>query len=147
MVSLLRIISYHIHKVHQQGTLDSVCGVYAIINSIALLDPHVDTDGLFPYLLHKLEHRLCTAIIHGLNNKELRKWVFAPSIAYCAKQRAKLRYVGCKRTSLDEHWQVMQAHCHRHGPGSIVLGIAGTYDHWTCIKEVTERTLMLADSW
>jgi hypothetical protein len=112
-----------------------------------LLAPYIEIDGLFPYLVHKLDRRLCTTIVYGLNNEELRKWVLTPCIAYCAKQRAKLRYTVCKRAPLDEHWQTMQAHCRRHGPGSIVVGITGTYDHWTCIRKVSDRTLILADSW
>jgi hypothetical protein len=85
-------------------------------------------------------------IVHGLSNKELRKWVFAACISYCAKQRVRLRYQQCSKRPLDAHWQVMQMHYRQHGAGSIVLGIAGSHEHWTCIQKITERTLVLADS-
>ena len=85
-------------------------------------------------------------MVHGLSTKELREWVLAACIKYCGKQHMRLRYRQCRKCPLDEHWRVMRAHCYQYGPGSIVLGVGGTHDHWTCIEKVTERTLILADS-
>lgn len=121
--------------------------MYAAVNSLALLAPAIVTEDLFAYLLRKLGKRLPCIMMHGLSNKELRKFVLSSCVTFCKKQDIVVRYKTCdKGLSLSAYWQVLQQHHAKHGPGSVLLGLAGVHEHWTCVRSITEKSIMLADS-
>ena len=142
-------IIYHISshlETYQQGSLDSLCGVYAIINSIDTLSGVIQSSKLFSHLIRKMGSRLPTILIDGLSTKEVRRLVLAPSMGFCAQHGVRLDYIVCpRRRSISEYWQIMQAHMDRHGAGSIVLGMAGAQEHWTCVRRITDKSLLLLD--
>jgi hypothetical protein len=131
-----------------QGSLDGLCGVYAIINSIeTLVANDIYSPKLFAYLIRKMGSRLPAILIDGLSTKEIRKLVLAPSVVFCAGYGVMLNYTVCpQRISFIEYWQIMQTHIDQHGAGSIVLGLAGVQDHWTCVRRITNKSLLLLDS-
>jgi len=131
----------------QQGSLDALCGVYAALNSIGLMTDRIDLSQLFTYIVDKLDCRLSVVIIHGLDTRELRKWVLKRCAAFCAKHQIEVTYSQCaKDLPLADHWRMMQQHHRLHGAGSIVLGLSGSYNHWVCVKSITEKTLIFVDT-
>ena len=133
--------------VHFQGSLDGLCSVYAVLNSTTLLAPQLDAALMFTSVICHIGEKLLSIMLEGMSTSELRRLALAPCIRFCAKHGVKLRYAICRRgISLAQYWQTIQDHCAQHGPGSIILGISGACDHWTCVSNVTEKTIMLADS-
>jgi len=134
--------------IYRQGSLDALCGVYAFVNSITLLVPKkIKSKKLFSYIIRKMGNRLPAVMLEGLSTKEMLKLVLTPSVTFCAKHHVNLRYTTCSKDIVfGEFWQLMQQHIATHGSGSIVLGIAGTHDHWTCVRRVTDKSMLLVDS-
>ena len=90
------------------------------------------------------EH-LQAVMLHGMTTAELRNLVLKPSRRFCAKRHVALHYSVCNASSAD-YWQTVQAHITQHGAGSIIIGVTGGYDHWTCVRRITDKTMLLADS-
>ena len=132
-------------KIHQQGNLDSLCGCYAVINSITLMAPRIEAESLFSFVITRIGKRLPAIMLNGMTTADLRSLVLKPCRNFCAKQRVSLHYSICSSSLLD-YWQNVQAHMAEYGIGSIVLGITGSYDHWTCVRRITDKTMLLADS-
>lgn len=138
-----------------QGNLDGLCGVYAVVNSVRNLSPKrlksVEEKELFRQLIAKLgeEGRLEDALCHGMTVQPLGRLID------CATEFLEINW-GCTISrrlafgqapeSLQEFWGKISAHVDDHGPGSVILGLGGKYDHWTCIAKASETALTLIDS-
>ena len=131
--------------INRQGNLDSLCGCYAVINSITLMVPRIEAEALFSFVITRIGKRLASVMLNGMTTAELRSLVLKPCRNFCAKQRVSLHYSICSSSPLD-YWPTVQAHMAQYGVGSIVLGITGSYDHWTCVRRITAKTMLLADS-
>jgi hypothetical protein len=123
--------------------LDSLCGAYAVINGISLM-ASIDAEALFSHLIEQMHEHLPVIILRGLRTQQLRQLVLAPCRDFCAaRHQLRLRYQTCRASSLDQYWETLQNHIAVHGPGSIILGVD---EHWTCIRRITDKTILLADS-
>jgi hypothetical protein len=107
--------------------------------------PHIEAESLFSFIITRIGKRLSSVMLNGMTTAELRSLVLKPSKNFCAKQRVSLHYSICSSSPLD-YWHNVQAHMAQYGVGSIVLGITGGYDHWTCVRRITDKTMLLADS-
>lgn len=106
----------------------------------------VDRDALFAYIIQSIGPKLAAFLLNGLQANDFEAWVLAPAAEFFAEQGAFLHYQIVGGGRLDVFWDRMQQHCWQHGPGSIILGLSGTYEHWTCVQWVSNRCLTLADS-
>jgi|SRR5882672_11092101 len=127
---------------HHQGSLDGLCGIYAAINGISLMTK-IDTAALFSYIIQHMRDRLSAVMLQGLRSPQMRVLVVDVCRRFCIAHNIPLNYRICYASSLDEYWQWLQNHVAEHGPGSVILGVD---EHWTCIKRITTRTILLADS-
>jgi len=125
-----------------QGSFDNLCGIYSCINSISLM-VDIDAEALFYYLIDHMDGHLPSVMLHGLRTAQLRRLVLAACRRFCAEQRIDLSYRTCQSSSLNEYWQTLQDHIAKQGPGSVILGVD---EHWTCIRHITSKTILLADS-
>lgn len=120
--------------------------MYATIACVSHLCD-VDEDALFTALVRSIGVDLPRIIVDGLEKANLESLVLTAAVRYCARIGVILRYTMIPLyTQLGRAWDHMQAHQQRHGRGSILVGLSGVYEHWTCIERVTPRCLMLADS-
>lgn len=135
-----------------QGDLDSLCGVYCVMNAVRFLFPELRSQrsvALFQALSENLTTNRVTAhetvglgieipILHALVEaacKYLRDvldvsvsaTIFTPKIRRFDDLWTALRRV------LDER-QVA------------IIGLSGRHDHWTVAYQITERTIRLFDS-
>lgn len=143
---------------YRQGQLDSLCGIYAVINSTkAMADRNAvrisrdECQALFVLLCEVLadDGRLAVALTRGTWIRTVQK------MARAAHQWAGERHGLCLRSvrafnteprGLEEYWSQVQAHAQRFGSGSVLLGMGGRHDHWSCIRSMNERTISLVDS-
>lgn len=125
-----------------------MCGAYSIVNSVVLLtDGEIACVDLFAAIIQRIGDHLPAVVLEGLTCKEFEDYVLATAMAFCATQSIELCYQHAARTrSLDRYWAGIQAHSERHGAGSIIIGIWGIYNHWTCVRKVTDRAILLIDS-
>ncbi|MBE7434006.1 MAG: hypothetical protein HS100_08810 [Anaerolineales bacterium] len=133
----------------QQGGLDSLCGLYSIINAERIVNRSSDEDAqkLFNHLIHYLSRRglLSKILIDGIIHKEML--VILNKIAGRKRiANVEIPFRGVPNPDLTTFWKSMQAFLDGTPGRSIVLGLQGYHDHWTVIEKITNRSILLYDS-
>ena len=133
----------------QQGGLDSLCGLYSIINAERFINHSSDeeTQQLFNDLIHYLSRRglLTKFLIGGIIHTEmlviLNKVVGKKRIS-----NVEIPFRGVTNPDLTTFWRSMQSFLDGTPGRSIILGLQGYHDHWTVIESITNSSIMLYDS-
>jgi hypothetical protein len=133
----------------QQGGLDSLCGLYSIVNAERVINHSADdeTQQLFDGLVHYLTRRgllgkfLINGIIHTQMLVILDKVVGKKRIA-----SMEIPWRGLPNPDLTTFWRSMQNFLDGTPRRAIILGLNGYHDHWTVIESITNRSIMLYDS-
>ena len=133
----------------QQGGLDSLCGLYSIINAERFVNHSTDRESqqLFDSLIHYLaRHGLLTKfLINGIIHTEmlviLKKVVGKKRIS-----NVQIPFRGVQNPDLTRFWKSMQYFLDGTPGRAIILGLQGYHDHWTVIEKITNRSILLYDS-
>lgn len=133
----------------QQGGLDSLCGLYSIINAERIINRTSDdaTQQLFDDLIHYLSRRglltkfLISGIIHTEMLVILNKVVGKKRIS-----NVRIPFRGVPNPDLTTFWKSMQHFLDGTLGRAIILGLQGYHDHWTVIEKITSRSILLYDS-
>ena len=133
----------------QQGGLDSLCGLYSVINAERIINHSSDdeTQQLFDGLIHYLSRRrlLSKFLIGGIIHTEmlviLKKVVGKKRIS-----NVGVPWRGLQNPDLTTFWKSMQNFLDGTPGRSIILGLQGYHDHWTVIEKITSRSILLYDS-
>lgn len=133
----------------QQGGLDSLCGLYSIINAERFINRSSDEEAqqLFDDLVHFLSRRklLSKLLIGGIIHTEmlllLDKVVGRQRIS-----NVQIPWRGVTNPDLTTFWKSMQAFLDGTLGRAIILGLNGYHDHWTVIESITNRSVLLYDS-
>ncbi|MCE9644622.1 MAG: hypothetical protein K8S20_01385 [Chloroflexi bacterium] len=133
----------------QQGGLDSLCGLYSIINAERFINHSSDeeTQQLFNDLIHYLSRRglLTKFLIGGIIHTEmlviLNKVVGKKRIS-----NVSIPWRGVMNPDLTNFWKSMQRFLDGTPGRAIILGLQGYHDHWTVIDKITSRSIILYDS-
>lgn len=134
---------------YQQGGLDSLCGLYSIINAERIVNHSSDeeTQQLFDGLIHYLSRRglLTKFLIGGIIHTEmlviLKKVVGRKRIS-----NVEIPWRGVPNPDLTAFWKSMQSFLDGTPGRAIILGLQGYHDHWTVIESITNRSILLYDS-
>lgn len=137
----------------QQGALDGLCGVYAIINAVRLLRSlsRDDSIKLFEALMVALGRRrqsLAKVVTGGIAPSTLRHLLriatdFARRDLGMTLSVKQLSEVGSKYR-LSTLWQQLRSHL--DAGCVIVLGLKGVHRHWTVACATTQKHIKLFDS-
>ena len=133
----------------QQGGLDSLCGLYSIVNAERIVNHSSDdeTQILFDELIHYLARRglltrfLIGGILHPQMLVILKKVVGKKRIA-----NMEIPWRGVQNPDLTTFWKSMQNFLDGTPGRAIILGLQGYHDHWTVIESITNRSILLYDS-
>ena len=133
----------------QQGGLDSLCGLYSIINAERFINHSSDdeTQRLFNDLIHYLSRRglLSKFLIEGIIHTQML--VILEKVV--GKQRisdVQIPFRGVPNPDLITFWRAMESFLDGTPGRAIILGLQGYHDHWTVIESITNRSIMLYDS-
>lgn len=133
----------------QQGGLDSLCGLYSIINAERIINrsPNIETQQLFDDLIHFLSKRrlLSQLLIGGINHQQML--LILDKVV--GKQRissVEVTWRGVPNPDLTTFWKSMQTFLDGTPNRAIILGLQGYHDHWTVIEYITDRSIFLYDS-
>ena len=133
----------------QQGGLDSLCGLYSIINAERIVNRSSDweTQQLFDDLIHFLSRRglLSKLLIGGIIHTQML--LILDKVV--GKQRisdVRVPWRGVPNPDLTTFWKSMQWFLDGTPGRAIILGLQGFHDHWTVIESITERSIFLYDS-
>ena len=141
-------------KPYAQGDLDSMCGIYAIINAFRALCREVTWElstQLFQRLVSCLKRhtkRAHVPIIFGTGWSLLRK-LLSEAQSYLRKTlniefaiEPKGREL--KSKSLAAAWRRLSAIV--DDTTVVILGLSGRWDHWTVLYDINARKMRLVDS-
>ncbi|NWF64641.1 MAG: hypothetical protein HXY38_10080 [Chloroflexi bacterium] len=133
----------------QQGGLDSLCGLYSIINAERIINHSTDeeTQILFDDLIGFLSRR-------GLLGKFLIGGILHPQMLLIldkvvGKKRISnvdIPWRGVPNPDLTTFWKSMQYFLDGTPGRAIILGLMGYHEHWTVIEKITNRSILLYDS-
>ena len=140
----------------QQGDLDGLCGVYAIVNAIRWLCPALSegqSKKLFGALIDAREQRPMRRplafVYRGLTRAGLTRMVDT-AIIWAANgpglyiEAEWLAPPERRRDPLAKVWQRLERQI---GPGAVaIVGLGKASDHWTVAVEASPRQLTLLDS-
>lgn len=137
-----------------QGSLDGLCGVYSIINSVSIMLPkplsYEERVELFCRLVSLLDDgRAIGEIIHeGIGFRKLGELIDVSSRILTQSRGIQIkRSVASNRTQvgLDDFWEKLGGHVEGRQRVALI-GLVGKYDHWTVVQSVSGKQLVLADS-
>jgi hypothetical protein len=133
----------------QQGGLDSLCGLYSIINAERFINRSSDeeTQQLFDDLIHYLSRRklLSKFLIGGILHREMLGILYT----VVGKRRianVEIPWRGVANPDLTTFWKSIQAFLDSTPGRAVILGLQGYHDHWTVIEKITNRSILLYDS-
>jgi len=134
---------------YQQGGLDSLCGLYSVVNAERFINRSNDdeTQRLFNELVQYLARRrllgklFIDGIIHTQMLDILNKVVGKKRIS-----KVQIPWRGVATPDLTTFWRSMQDFLSGASKRAIILGLQGYHDHWTVIENITPRSILLYDS-
>jgi len=138
-------------KPYQQGSLDSLCGVHAIINALQVLRPEMtrkDADKLFRVLLKEIARKGAWKVLWRGMDGRLFRHLLMLAIGMAAAQhaltiRVARPFAGQAIELLDVTGTLREALNGR----CVAATMIHTYTwHWTVITKITEKSLLLFDS-
>ncbi len=134
---------------YQQGNLDGLCGAYCIVNAVKYLcGPLSEKDSakLFQEVLGFLDKRkfLVKRMTAGTELREM-KGLLDQVVAKRYPIRRTKPFRKQSGLSLQEYWEGLQTFLDQDGR-LVLIGLGGHHDHWTLIRKVTSRSLVLYDS-
>lgn len=137
-----------------QGSLDGLCGLYAVVNAVRSIAARrltgLQEAELFRLLIARLgeEGLLEAAICNGIAVPILGLLIDSASMFLLHTEgRGLSKELVTFETpqSLGVFWDVLSSHLEEFGPGSIILPLGGKYDHWTCVGTMKQKTMSLVD--
>lgn len=143
----------------RQGSLDCLCGLYAVLNATEILivkfannRPEIGQKrALFGELVSYLakKNKLEKALVEGIDKIDSRGGLLDIAVRSVKKyQKQKMRKEQAfpnDLVSLDEYWERLTHHL-KQEKTSVIISLSGRREHWTCVKEITRNALILADS-
>ena len=138
---------------YQQGRLDGLCGLYALINALRLLCPRLDEDAcerVFCALIRARARQTASplaVISHGLSRRELVQLI-DPWRRFVRKElgiKLTVERLKVSEPTLPGLWQGL-CEALDGGQSVAIVGLDGAARHWTVAYAATERTLRVADS-
>jgi hypothetical protein len=132
----------------QQGGLDSLCGLYSIVNAERIINHSSDeaTQQLFNDLVHYLSRRglLAKLLIGGIIHTQML--MILDKVVGDRISNVEIPWRGVPNPDLTTFWKSMQNFLDGTPGRAIILGLQGYHDHWTVIERITNRSIFLYDS-
>lgn len=143
----------------KQGNLEGNCGMYALFNALYLLNNDgamdFDIDEVYQRVIKKIDKYLIsyTKILSGgMTYKHLYETLIyivneintvkKDSYNIFLKKTGEELVGKRKETIIND----MKKFLHNTDNRIIVLGVDWIYNHWTCVQDVTDLNLLVADS-
>ena len=132
----------------QQGGLDSLCGLYSIVNAERIINRSSDEQAqqLFDDIIHFLSRKrlLAKLLIGGVLHTQMLlilNEVVGERIPIVSNP-----WRGVPNPDLTTFWRSMQDFLDGTPGRAIILGLQGYHDHWTVIEIIASRSILLYDS-
>ncbi len=132
----------------QQGGLDSLCGLYSIVNAERFINRSSDQGAqqLFNDIIHYLSRKrlLAKLLIGGVIHKQMLQ--ILDDVVGERITNKNIPWRGVPTPVLDTFWKSMRDFLDGTPGRAVILGLNGFHDHWTVIETITDRSILLYDS-
>jgi len=132
----------------QQGGLDSLCGLYSIVNAERIINRSSDEEAqqLFNDIIHFLSRKrlLAKLLMGGVIHTQML--LILNDVVGERIPNVTNPWRGVPNPDLTTFWNSMQAFLDGTPGRAIILGLQGYHDHWTVIENITNRSILLYDS-
>jgi hypothetical protein len=132
----------------EQGGLDSLCGIYSLVNAERMINRTSADDSveLFNSIISFLDGKRLLASI--LTNGMLLRYIKAVLAEVIGDRIAnkELRFAGVANPDLDVFWNEIFSFHSESPRRAVLLSMSGVHDHWTVVKDISERQMQLFDS-
>lgn len=130
-----------------QSSLDSMCGIFAILNSYQIVCS-ADEDScqtVFNEIVEYLSKKkiLKGVLIGGMAFKEMD--MVMKDVIYKYIPNQKLIWRSFKNPTTRVFWKSIQEHLTNEG-NAVIIGTMGAEEHWSCAISATQKRLKLFDS-
>ena len=134
---------------YEQGALDSLCGVYSIINATRRV---IKINGdqaseLFGEIIGFLDKKwgLKRVMLEGISLHDISQ-ILNDIINSKYPIESKAPFWHLPDTTLDTFWKDMMNY-YVEANTSILIGVGGVYDHWTVVESISNNQIRLFDSY
>jgi hypothetical protein len=134
-----------------QGSLDGLCGIYAVINAYRLLFGDQFGPERAAKLFKKMAKSSPLAVFDGLGYHELLDVIATANRAVPAAMRLEVRTHVFKKPVNGAAWRIntfvnrLREEVNEQNQVAI-LGLEKAHEHWTLVHRLTPATLKLSDS-
>lgn len=146
----------------RQGSIDCLCGVYCVLNATEIVIGKFAYDrrrkkrknqklALFSDLVGYLAKRnkLQKALTKGINQIDHPGGLLDIAVKSVRKYQKlhmrKEKAFDQNPVTLDEYLEKLTDHLMQENSSVIIL-LSGRIEHWTCVRRITQKTLILSDS-
>jgi hypothetical protein len=132
----------------QQGGLDSLCGLYSIVNAERIINRSTNDQAqdLFDTMVHFLSRRrlLTRILLDGVIHSHML--LILEKVVNGRIPKLEIPWRSQPTPELDAFWESMREFLDG-GPGrAIILGLNGYHDHWTVVHSISSKSIFLYDS-
>ena len=132
----------------EQGGLDSLCGLYSIVNAERVINNTNNDDSLALFneviaFLSK-KRQLSGILVDGMYLKNVKcvlENVVGDRIPY-----QRLPFAGRPNPELDSFWKEIQRFLSENPRRAVILSLSGANDHFTVIRSISDKQMQLFDS-
>jgi hypothetical protein len=132
----------------QQGGLDSLCGLYSIVNAERFINhsSNEQAQELFNDVVYFLSRKrlLSKLLIGGVIHRQML--LILEQVVGERISNVEIPWRGVPTPDLDTFWKSMQNFLDGTRGRAVILGLNGYHDHWTVIETITDRSILLYDS-
>jgi hypothetical protein len=136
-------------KPFQQGDLDGLCGLYATINAVKLISKRISYDFGSEILLDAaltINKKTIDFIIEGTTTLDITR-ILRDNICIEFDIRRSKPFHSRSNVSLDEFWETLCIFLHsKPGRAAIIVIETSSYSHWTVVRNINNKRLILFDS-
>jgi hypothetical protein len=132
----------------QQGGLDSLCGLYSIVNAERIIN-HSSAEqaqALFDDMVHFLSRKrlLTRLLLDGVIHSQML--LILEKVVNGRISNVETPWRSQTTPELDTFWQSMRDFLDGTPGRAIILGLNGVHDHWTVIHSISSKSVFLYDS-
>jgi hypothetical protein len=132
----------------QQGGLDSLCGLYSIVNAERFINHSSNDDAqvLFNTIIHFLSRKrlLAKLLIGGVIHRQMV--LILNEVVGERIPNVWIPWRGVPTPELNTFWKSIQSFLDGTPGRAVILGLKGYHDHWTVIETITNKSIFLYDS-
>lgn len=130
-----------------QGALDSLCGIYSIVNAVRKINKKIDSQELFENIIKYLNENndLCNIIIKEGISRQIISGIFMNVVG----ENITVNSPFWKKpdTKLDEFWTEMIFFLDEYDRHAVLIGLGGKiWDHWSVVDSISSNQIRFFDS-